>query len=58
MSRKTRPADSLDFAMIFAMLAVMLIPDEIRRAMIALLDESITPEDERRLDEFMEGYPA
>ena len=54
MTYRPRPADSLDLAIVFLTLALVLCPDEVRHGMIAVLDEQITPQDEQRFDQLLE----
>ena len=53
MTDAAQPADPLDLASLFGILAPATCPAEVRAAMIAVLQESITPEQEARTDELL-----
>ena len=54
MTYKPQPADPLDLAIAFSTLALALCPDQVRQAMIAILDQQITPLDEQRFDQLLQ----
>ena len=53
VTKPPQPADPLDLASIFAILALVCCPDHVRAAMIAVLGESVTPEQHAHVDELL-----
>ena len=53
-TQKPQPADPLDLAILFLTLALAACPDQVRQAIIAVLDQQITPLDQARFDQLLQ----